>query len=424
MLNKEAKFTLDKPNSTEPTYIFLRYSCADGQLKYSIQEAILPDEWDFEKQRPLSKKNKRLENELVRIGNVVDQYREYCKKNNNQPVIKADLIEELQKNNIGKVTNVKPVEQFNFFTEVDTLIEEAKSGKLLNPKTGRRFSDGNIKKWKDIKSIFFKYNSKLTFSDINAEDFQNNFVFWCNRYNFSINYTATLLSTLKKWMEELYRKGVHKSLSYKSFKIKMEKSFQVYLNITDIQKLASLDLSNNKMNEIIRDRYIINLFTGLRISDMKTLTLDNFYFNDGIIQQFNKKTIKKAVIPIHQVLIDIIEKYKGELPKQYGEKKVRNTIKLLAKEAGINDEVRFTRTIGGRKVEFVEPKWKLIANHTARRSMFSNMILSGISVEQVASVGAITPETAHGYNRSTAEDNAAALQNANFFKTNPISIVK
>jgi integrase len=454
MLIKEAKFTLDKPNSEKPTYIFLRFSCADGQLVYSTQQTISPAEWDTEYQRPKGKNNKRLFSEIERIAKVVADYRDSC-KDDFKPVTKEGLINELQKYDIGKKINktVETDNNKNLFVNILNLIKEAEDGIYLNPKNGRRFEPGTIRNWKkltvliantvtskqniesgkyagynkkfkkgtvatcdNLKSFIEEYKPDLSFDDITL-DFINEIVQFCNKRNNTVNYTGTVIKNLKALMKEFSKRGLHNNFAYKDFRNISEYSVQVYLPIKELEQLATLDLTYNKTYEQIRDRFIMQSFTGLRISDMKKLNNDNIYLHQRVIHNINKKTGRKVVIPIHDKIYEILEKYDGQLPKQFSKDVINTALKVICKEAGINEEIRYIRTEGGRKVEYVKQKWEMVSTHTARRSMVVNMLEAGISINEAMPVTGMSLQTLIKYNRITPEHNAAnIIESGKFFR--------
>ena len=411
MLKKEAKFVLNSPNADKPTYIFLRFSCHDGQLKYSVQEKILPKDWNPETQR--SRKDKKLNKELERLSGLVESYQEHCKIMGKH-LLKEELTSELNNKSIRKISAPKTQES-NFFPEIQKMIDEAKEGTYINTEAGRKFSPHTTIKWQTVKNVLFEYNPNLTFDAVNM-DFYNHFMNYCNDKNFSLNYVGTLIAVLKKFMSESFNRGLHKNVSYKDEKFKAldEITNQVYLNQEEIQKLIDVDLSDSKRLSIVRDRYLINLVTGLRISDMKTLTEKNIN-EQGIIVHNNQKTGKKVSMPVHAYISAIQAKYGGKMPKQYSQALVNENLKEIAKRAGINSTVRFTKTIGGKKQVFVKKKWEMITNHTGRRTMVTNL-LKFASMQQVMPVTGMSVATLMRYNKITAEENAMNLQENEFFK--------
>src|SRR5947208_2555066 len=95
MKRKEAKFILDKPKGNRITHIFLKFSCKDGSLRYSTQQKVLPEDWDFSFQR--AKKNRQLNSELDRIHRITDHFIESKRLLGSRSIYKAELRAELDR---------------------------------------------------------------------------------------------------------------------------------------------------------------------------------------------------------------------------------------------------------------------------------------------------------------------------------------
>lgn len=409
---RSVKFILDKPKSFEPTYIFLKFLCTDGKFKYSTEEKILPGEWNFKLQRAV--KNKVINRELDRLESIVDNYIITQKKL--QLKTSRDELRQL----LNKLTHrEKPgMQQLpdvgNFISCFEKIIDEAKEGKLLTPKEKKKYSQGSIRTWENVKERFKEFNPDMKISDITVDTY-NDFIIYCNNRGWGKNYTGALVKVWKVILSIGLDKKWHNNFTHKlpEFKTLSEKVDMIYLNTDEINKLYTYDLSGSKYLETIRDRYIVNLFNGLRISDMKTVEAKNI--NGGTITHINKKTKKKVVIPVHQIVSEIIEKYGGTLPKQYHEAVVNREIKKIAKAAGLTEKFRFTKTIAGITTIIEKERWELITNHTSRRSMATN-ILKHVNMHEAQPVLGMSLKTLQHYNKITAEENAELLKNNSFFK--------
>jgi integrase len=405
---KEAKFILDKPKAETETHIFLKFACKDSPIKYSTQHKIKPLEWDTVLQR--AKKDRSINKELDRLHSIVEHHIESQRRMGINNIFKADLKKALDEKNdrIEKksVTN-------NFFMEVDKIIEAASVGSLLTNKS-KRYSTGTLKNWNKTKNRLQIFDPALQFATITMETYKK-FVIHCNDENFTANYTGSLIKDWKAIMAAGQKFKLHNNSVYlqKEFKTITEVSEKVYLTEDEIKAIYELDLTGSKYLENIRDRYVINLYNGLRISDMKTLSIANI--QNGMITHINKKTSKKVAIPLHPLVHDIIEKYNGTMPRQYHEAVVNREIKQIAKMAGLTDTVFFSKTVGGINKKFSKEKWELITNHTSRRSMATNLLKHANAIEAMPVLG-MTLKTLQLYNKITAEENAESLKGNSFFK--------
>lgn len=407
-MKKEAKFILDKPKADIATHIFLKFQCKDGALRYSTKEKILPADWDSTEQR--AKTNKRINTELARLYSIVEQYLESCRILNKRNIFKADLKAELDSKNDRTATFGKAS---RFFTSLQKIIDEAKAGKIVIKKSKKKYTTGTMKNWQKVKNKLLEFNPNLEFETISMNTY-NSFVNFCNQNDYAANYTGSLIKDWKALMEVAHGLKLHHNIIYKhsEFRSIKEVPEMVYLNEQEIKLIYDLDLTGSKVKETVRDRYIINLYTGLRISDMLTLSTENI--QNGMITHINQKTNAKVVIPVHPYVEAIIKKYEGQMPKQHSEVIVNRYIKEIAKKAEINEIVRFTKTVGGVTKKFAEEKWKLITNHTGRRSMATN-ILKHVNVIEAMPVMGMSLKTLQLYNKITAEENAETLKSNSFF---------
>jgi site-specific recombinase XerD len=200
-----------------------------------------------------------------------------------------------------------------------------------------------------------------------------------------------------------------------------------YLNAKEIKMLEELELTGT--DEEIRDRYIVNLFTGLRISDMKNLVIDKVDHN--IINfKATQKTGAPVSIPIATPVRKMLNKYNGQFPPQHNEVYVNRRIKVICKKAGIIKPIELkvsemsiqlkTRLIkegfmNGNEATVKIPKNELITNHTARRSMTTNMLRSGIPINKARKITGMSIKTLERYDKVTPEENAQDLQSHAFF---------
>lgn len=403
---KEAKFILDKPKGEILTMIFLIFSCKDGRLKYYTKEKILPEDWNFPEQRAF--KNKKLNDELSRLSRITDKFIESCRIMV-KPVFKEELRRELDSKSDREVK----VKANGFFESWQSIMDKATSGELVIPKSKRRYTAGSLKNWKKVKGILLEFDPNMEFDTITLDTYTA-FIQFCNRKDWAANYTGSLVKCWKTIMTISHTLKWHNNIIYKhpEFRGIQEVAEKVYLNEQEIKLIYELDLTGRGMREVIRDRYIINLYTGLRISDMITLSTENIH--NGMITHINQKTSKKVVIPVHPYVVEIIEKYGGKMPKQYSEVVVNRYIKLIAKDAELTEKIRYTRTQGGVVKKFTAEKWELITNHTSRRSMATNM-LKFVNVLEAMPVMGMSLKTLQIYNKISAEENAETLKENKFF---------
>ena len=146
--------------------------------------------------------------------------------------------------------------------------------------------------------------------------------------------------------------------------------------------IYSLTLSDDKELEEIRDIFIVGCFTGLRYSDLSTLSPEHIDNVNGYINLKQRKVHKVVVIPIIDYIPDILKKYNYDLPK-IPSYKFNERLKELGKKAKLKQKIEIVRKKGSVRVKDVHEKWEMISSHTCRRSFCTNMYLSGFPAEEL-----------------------------------------
>jgi site-specific recombinase XerD len=87
--------------------------------------------------------------------------------------------------------------------------------------------------------------------------------------------------------------------------IKIPESDKVYLTVQEIQKLANTPLGG-KLGETVKRAFIFACFTGLRVSDVKSLVWGDINREPLQINKRQEKTDTKVFVPLHKVAWEII----------------------------------------------------------------------------------------------------------------------
>jgi site-specific recombinase XerD len=87
--------------------------------------------------------------------------------------------------------------------------------------------------------------------------------------------------------------------------IKMQETDKIFLNIEEIQKLADIP-TRNELEEEIRRAFLFACYTGLRISDLISITWGDIEYTPLQIMKRQEKTKNKVFIPISNLAWSII----------------------------------------------------------------------------------------------------------------------
>jgi site-specific recombinase XerD len=188
-----------------------------------------------------------------------------------------------------------------------------------------------------------------------------------------------------------------------------------YFDEVEITKIYNHNFADNPTLDNVRDNLIIGLWTGLRVSDfLSRLKLDNF--NDDFIEIQTEKTNTFVTIPIHWMILEILEKRKGNLPEKISDPKFNKYIKTIAKI------LKFDQVLMGgvstvdkktgikRKVVKLYEKHKLVTSHICRRSFATN-IYGTVSNSTLMSIcGWASEEQMLDYIKKTNREHAETLK--------------
>ena len=304
---------------------------------------------------------------------------------------------------------------------------------MNEPKTGVFFSDfvrdtiirkskrmGNtyIKNYslliKHINSFSEKYDVNLYTNSIN-EEFLDDFIIYLQEQKLKQGYIKYIIALAKSMVKKAGTYGYAVDPSYDDIVIDEDDSFAVYLTLNEITRIYYYKGLTRKQEQI-RDLFVVGCLTGLRYSDYSSLISKNF--QGDYIVKVTKKTGKKVIIPLHDYVHEIYQKYNGEVSKGLTIQHFNRYIKKICNRVGLDEKITFNYTRGGQLITEQKEKWELISSHTARRSAATNMYLTGRmkTFEIMAITGHTTEKSFFRYIRTTTEDKAKQISTDVFFK--------
>lgn len=265
-----------------------------------------------------------------------------------------------------------------------------------------------------IEGFAEEYQANIYTNSVN-EDFMDDFILYLESKNLKLTYITNLIALVKSMASKAGKYGYAVDSSYDDVTIEKEDPFSVYLSLNEITRIYYFK-GLTKKQEAIRDLFIVGCLTALRYSDYSTLTRDNF--TKDFIVKVTKKTGKKVTIPLHDYVREIYTKYDGEISKNLSIQHFNRYIKKICKKIGLNDEIRYEYTRGGKLITETCQKWEMISSHTARRSAATNMYQTGRmkTYEIMALTGHTTEKSFFRYIRTSEEDKTRQIAGDNFFR--------
>ena len=201
-----------------------------------------------------------------------------------------------------------------------------------------------------------------------------------------------ILVVLKVFLNDCYSKKIVKNIDFRDYinqTIKenggIKEAQTIVIDEEELQKLEYFK-SEDKILMEVKHLFLLQIYTGLRVSDLMRLKPENFNLKEKLITIMTKKTADFVTIPLHRKTESILSNYPNlQLPKVklkwYNEK-----IREICKMAGIDKPIIITKFYGKRRKEETHPKYELISSHTARRTFITLSLKKGLLPEYIMKI--------------------------------------
>jgi integrase len=179
-------------------------------------------------------------------------------------------------------------------------------------------------------------------------------------------------------------KNIHKNIN--SLKISSTPATKVFLSFAEIEKIKKLKIVGNDLIHA-KDWLIIGCYTGQRVSDLLRMRKEMIFTKTDtsgesyqFIELIHEKTGKEVMIPLHDEVAKVLDRYNGDFPPTFGKTGDSRSvlfnryIKIVCDKAGINNIVKgkvFNETTKRNEITDTE-KYKLVSSHICRRSFATN----------------------------------------------------
>lgn len=375
------------------------------RIEYYTGETIKPKDWNVEKGKTRNNSflNGQIERGIIRLGSI---YSEFSYKGNVdfyslRDAIKTD--DELgdifnRRKVIEAVSDYKPPFQF-----IEEYIQKA------------NVSDGTRKDYQNTLNHlkdFDTYRGKTAGWKTMGYEYYLDLVGYLKFVGKKGSTIDKIVKNLKVFLAQAdltdyleVNQDFKKTISGKSLfgKVNDEETEHIYLNEAEIRQITDAKL-DDRMGKI-RDLFIIGCWTGLRISDLSRLKMENI--EDGLLTIKTQKTKEGIVIPVTDELQRILNKYPERLPKIPTDQYYNRQLKEVCKLAGLDKPVMAEVKKGNMTVTAPIPKYELVTSHTARRSFATNLYRRGIpSTQLMFLTGHRTEDAFMRYIKVSREDNA------------------
>lgn len=299
----------------------------------------------------------------------------------------------------------------------DSFTRKTRKNTLLKPRTIQHYQT-TLNKIIDFENHIGK---KVNLSNVDL-NFHTHFIhFLENIAILNPNTIGGYIDDIKLFCRNAELKGnkISNEHKLKEFYSPTNKTLDIYLKETEITKIYNTPFNQDYLDNA-RDWLIIGVRTGLRVSDLLSLSTKNI--NDGFIELRNKKTDYPVIIPLHDNVMEILAKRNGAFPRKISDPNFNLYIKVVAKVAGLTETVEggkiseITVNVNGkeetihRKVMGTYPKYELVSSHICRRT-FATLLYGKIDTLTIMKItGHQTERQFLGYIKITPKEYAENLK--------------
>lgn len=229
----------------------------------------------------------------------------------------------------------------------------------------------------DLKTFFTHFQNIKTTNDLSSEHLLE-YISFCLDNGYSVSSTLRISSSIKSYLLFLKNSGNFNEEIPEMTLPKKPERLPVFLTKEEIDLLLSApDISTNSG---LRDKAMLEMMysSGLRVSELLSLSLDKISFQQNIITVFGKGS-KERKVPISEYSLKIVEEY-IEKVRNYNPGK-NSRILFLNKNGGQISRIYFYKQVE-KYAEFVGIK-KKISPHTLRHSFATHLLDGGAQLRAV-----------------------------------------
>ena len=345
-------------------------------IRISLGLQIEPNYWSVKKQMP---SQKAASTEKLNLTTELKELRRKMLKAIEGAIIKSEPITAKWLRNIIDIHRGKATaETSNYLTDQIEYYQTYLKTRVKNGKIGA--TKGSIRNFDTTKERILKFEEykkvKLLLLQIDLTFHSDYVKFATKQLALSTNSIGSDIKRIKTVCLDAQDRNfiINNQIISRKFSAPSEKTLFITLNENELKLIKGFKGADYLENA--RDWLLIGCWTGCRIGDLMELTNKNLHTNiDGLkfIRYTQSKTGKTVDVLMHPDVLEIVEA-NGSFPRKISDQKLNDYIKLVAKEAGITNEVegaKFDKKTK-RKKKGIYPKWELITSHVCRRSFATN----------------------------------------------------
>lgn len=219
---------------------------------------------------------------------------------------------------------------------------------------------------------------------VSGVDFRylSGFTVFLRSNGYTDNYIAKVLEKTRQLVKFASRQGMKVSAetaqtTNASLGVFKSKGFKIALTKQEIKKLYYTEYPKDHYRKVV-DIFTVQCFTGLRYVNWRDVNSKNLITVDNkqLLDVTTAKGGKRVVLPVHPIILTVLERYGGSLPI-ISEQKTRDNLKIAAQIAGFTDTINKRQT-KGKVISEATQRYKLFTCHVSRNSFNSNALDAGL----------------------------------------------
>lgn len=394
------KFILQSKNENAPIYVRFSISAKES-FKRKSHETVNPENWNTKKGAPTNVNKSALNTEAFkRLSELTEKLKrldffiinQYNNRTDNE-IINGDWLTEVINafyNDGKRVIELDYIDNYLGHYKTNILPFRKYRGQPITQRTQQKQVTILLK----FQEFLQTEKNRLKVSDYNLA-VGNRFVVFLRNQKLSDNTVGKYLKYTKTIFKSARQENIELNSQIDEIKGFTTETPTHYITELELSQIQDLKLIGNAKLELARDWLVIGCYTGQRASDLFTMTKKKMLNINGkdYINLSQQKTKTPVLVPIHEEVKKILDKYNGDFPPVFStnidsSKTIfNNHLETICKLANIN-RLEYGRVYDKENKHYVfgyYPFYQLVSSHVCRRT-FATMYYSKIPTAIIMSV--------------------------------------
>lgn len=327
---------------------------------------IAREDWDEQKMRPKNiylKKYKKLYAKQNEIKIDLAKYAEDCKEQN-KALLRKEISAIIQ-NFCRKDAGQRSLPKESLLYLVNDYIKTRKE--MIRKSTLKRYHV-----FLRLLENFEGHQCKrYLLQEVNT-DFMADFLAFCKYEEYGENTIYRSLNFVRTVLNFAEKRGIRTFVREIEVRRDTLEAEPVTLTEAELEQLQNTEMPLEL--KAAKDWLLISCYTGQRISDFMNFSATQIRkLSDISCIEFRQvKTGKKILLPLHPVVLSILEENGNDFPPRQSPTKYNFLIKKVAEKAGINNLLYSSKRLSHRVHNAFVEKFSVITSHIGRRSFATN----------------------------------------------------